>query len=234
MAEKPGAKAGAKKPEAKKVTDVDAASKLIVILVVVAILGALVSWLTTLFDGVSGETSAVGVLLKLFSATGILDALYRFAYGPFVWVSLLITVAFGAGAVYSLIQLKKIREAKKAEIRMLEAKLTTDASVSRNERWEHIEILVSSENPGDWRIAIIEADVALHELVRSMGYDGDTLGDMLKGVEKSDFTTLDLAWEAHKMRNRIAHQGSDFILTQREAKRIINLYRQVFEEFDVI
>ena len=63
---------------------------------------------------------------------------------------------------------------------------------------------------------------------------GDTIGDKLKAVEKSDFLTIDNAWEAHKARNQIAHDGADFQLNQREAMRIISLYESVFREFQMI
>jgi hypothetical protein len=46
--------------------------------------------------------------------------------------------------------------------------------------------------------------------------------------------TLNQAWEAHKIRNAIAHQGADFLLSEREAKRVVSLYREVFQEFDYI
>lgn len=104
----------------------------------------------------------------------------------------------------------------------------------KNERWEQILVHVSSENPNDWRLAIIEADIILDEMVKSMGYRGESLGERMKNIESSDFTSIDAAWEAHKVRNRIAHSGSDYILTQREARRIIGLYEQVFKEFEYI
>lgn len=104
----------------------------------------------------------------------------------------------------------------------------------KNARWEQILKHSESENPNDWRLAIIEADIVLDEMVKSMGYHGDSLGERLKHVEQSDFNSIEAAWEAHKIRNRIAHSGADFILTQREARRVISLYRQVFEEFEYI
>jgi hypothetical protein len=53
-------------------------------------------------------------------------------------------------------------------------------------------------------------------------------------VAKGDFKTLDAAWEAHKIRNAIAHEGSDFVLSQRESKRVIGLYEMVFNEFNYV
>lgn len=100
-----------------------------------------------------------------------------------------------------------------------------------NERWQKVEKHIESQNPTDWRLAILEADIILDEMLQKMGYHGAGIGEMLKSVEKSDFLTLDAAWEAHKVRNNIAHQGSDFVMSHPEAKRTVNLYKQVFEEF---
>ncbi len=100
-----------------------------------------------------------------------------------------------------------------------------------NERWLKVEKHIASQNPTDWRLAILEADIILDEMLQKMGYKGAGIGEMLKTVEKSDFLTLDAAWEAHKVRNSIAHQGSDFVMSHPEAKRVISLYKQVFEEF---
>lgn len=103
--------------------------------------------------------------------------------------------------------------------------------IAKDGRWLHIEQLMQSFNENDWRQAIIEADIILEEMLDKMGYEGDTIGDKLKNVEESDFGTLDKAWEAHKVRNRIAHMGSTYKLTRQEAERVIGYFRDVFEEF---
>jgi hypothetical protein len=103
-----------------------------------------------------------------------------------------------------------------------------------NPRWNKVLELLDSSNPSDWRMAILEADVILDELVSRMGYKGETLGDKMKSIERSDFRPIDDAWEAHKIRNILAHRGSDYILTKREARRAIDLYARVFEEFHFI
>lgn len=109
-----------------------------------------------------------------------------------------------------------------------------DLAPEGREAWEQIQEHVSSENPSNWRLAIIEADIMLDRLVASMGYPGENLGERLKSIEKGDFQSIDAAWEAHKVRNRIAHEGAAFNLSQREARRILDLYRQVFQEFQYI
>ncbi len=103
-----------------------------------------------------------------------------------------------------------------------------------NPQWERILAHSESQNQNDWRQAIMEADIVLDRMLDTLHLPGDTMADKLKAVEKSDFTTIDLAWEAHKVRNQIAHEGSDFQLSAREVKRVIELYRQVFDEFKII
>ncbi|NTV22457.1 MAG: hypothetical protein HGB03_02705 [Candidatus Yonathbacteria bacterium] len=103
-----------------------------------------------------------------------------------------------------------------------------------NERWEVVRMHVASSVPSDWRMAIIEADNILDDMVKRMGYEGKDLGERLRAVEPSDFLSIQSAWEAHKVRNKIAHEGLGFEISQREAKRVIDLYEQVFREFEYI
>lgn len=113
----------------------------------------------------------------------------------------------------------------------------TDGVVVENpirKKWEKIVAQSETSASSDWRLAIIEADVMLDDLLSTLHLPGETMGDKLKAVEKSDFNTIDFAWEAHKARNMIAHQGSDFVLNQRETRHIISLYEAVFKEFHLI
>lgn len=105
--------------------------------------------------------------------------------------------------------------------------------IFENIRWDSILQSMTSDHPNDWRIAILEADIILNEILTKSGYTGDTVADKLKQVEISDFQTLENAWEAHKVRNKIVHD-KDFLLSKREAKRIMSLYQSVFEEFEFI
>lgn len=92
--------------------------------------------------------------------------------------------------------------------------------------FEHLE----SINPNDWKLAIIEADIILDDLLKQNGYAGNTLGERLKSISPHQMSSLSDAWEAHKVRNRIAHDGADFVLTKRLAEDTINRYRRVFAE----
>lgn len=151
----------------------------------------------------------------------------------FVNFSLFFSPLLIAVMIFLIIKIYQVKR-KEAENDTVIFYEDTGVDTMRNERWESVERHMDSENPNDWRLAIIEADTILDELVKKMGYEGDTMGERLKNIEISDFTTLQDAWEAHKIRNRIAHEGSTFLLTKREARRVISLYEKVFKEFAVI
>jgi hypothetical protein len=103
-----------------------------------------------------------------------------------------------------------------------------------NEKWEKVLLLINSKNENDWKLAILECDIMLSDLLEKMGYMQESISEKLKAIEPSDFTNIESAWEAHKIRNNIAHEGSNFAINEREAKRVIGLYEIVFREFSYI
>jgi len=103
-----------------------------------------------------------------------------------------------------------------------------------NETWNHIRERLLSDNPSDWRLAIIEADIYMDRVLDTKGFHGDTVGDKLKQINPADFGSVQIAWEAHKVRNRIAHEGSDFTLTMPESRRVLSYYEIVFRDLQVI
>ena len=113
-------------------------------------------------------------------------------------------------------------------------KVEAGAPPPQNERWRRIMELASSGNPGDWRRAILEADIMLSAVLSEAGYEGTTVGEQLKVTNPLQVTTLRLAWDAHMLRNKIAHGGEEFDLTERDTRVAIDQYRRVFEEFGVI
>lgn len=105
---------------------------------------------------------------------------------------------------------------------------------TENKRWVKILDYLFSTNENDWRLAILEADTMLFDMLTEHGFKGDTLGDKLKSANLINFPSLNIAWEAHNTRNKIAHEGSNFSISLHEAERVIALYEQVFQDFRYI
>ncbi len=115
-----------------------------------------------------------------------------------------------------------------------EKKLQAGEAVSKNERWLKTLSYLFSQHASDWKLAIIEADSMLESLMDQLGFKGETFGDKLKSTDQEKFKGLTSAWEVHTIRNRIAHEGTSFELSQREAKRAIALYEQIFRQYGYI
>jgi hypothetical protein len=103
----------------------------------------------------------------------------------------------------------------------------------KNDRLKDVLTHIQSDNPNDWKLAIIEADIILDDILKHLGYAGVSLGERLRSISPNQLQSLDAAWEAHKVRNNIAHGGIDFVLTRRLAEDTIKQYKQVFSELGV-
>jgi len=152
------------------------------------------------------------------------------------WTGISLAVIFGVGLAYAYTRLHEVEHAgwhkrQEQEYAIVERHSTT---APKNSQWARIVAFANSPQESDWRRAIMEADIMLGNLLMSLGYRGASVGDMLKDANPIQFTTLDLAWSAHKIRNEIAHAGDSFILTERQTSATIDMYRRVFEEFDFI
>lgn len=174
----------------------------------------------------------IGMNYPLFLST------LRSIFGIIIGISIVLCVFFFVAIIITVEKLKAIR-IKESEI--YDAKVDmgyNNASIPTQKsnpeiakKWDKVLEHVESENPNDWRQAVMESDIILEDVLTQLGYMGDGVGGKLKRANKADFKTLDDAWEAHKVRNQIAHAGSDYPFSQFDARKVIQQYKKVFEEF---
>ena len=103
----------------------------------------------------------------------------------------------------------------------------------KSSRLEDVKSNAASDSPNDWKLAIIEADIILDDTLKQRGYIGTSLGERLKSISGAQMKSINDAWEAHKIRNRIAHDGADFVLTKRLSDETIGRYLRVFAELGI-
>ncbi len=174
----------------------------------------------------------IGMNYPLFLST------LRSIFGIIIGISIVLCVFFFVAIIITVEKLKAIR-IKESEI--YDAKVdmgyntasipTQKSNPEIAKKWDKVLEHVESENPNDWRQAVMESDIILDDVLTQLGYMGDGVGGKLKRANKADFKTLDDAWEAHKVRNQIAHAGSDYPFSQFDARKVIQQYKKVFEEF---
>jgi hypothetical protein len=176
------------------------------------------------------------------------------AWHIFAPLSIFISLLLAMALVYAMVRFFQIRFAERVALHAL-ARPTLAPAVAApgirigantppvvlpadpteaQKRWKRIQEQIVSPGENDWRLAILESDIMLGDALTARRYVGDSIGEQLKGLTRSDLASLDAAWDAHKVRNHIAHRGSTHDLNQREARRVIAEYEQVFRELGLL
>ncbi len=173
------------------------------------------------------------IFQKIADAVPPVIHFFKSLVGTLVGISIPVSVFLVIGIIYCVEGLKKIRD-KESLIHDLKVEPAFEdvpaGDMTMAHQWEKALQHVESANENDWKQAIIDADILLDDLLNKMGYRGESVGEKLKRVASGDMKSLNEAWEAHKVRNQIAHEPG-FVLSQYQARQAIGMYRKVFEEF---
>ena len=110
----------------------------------------------------------------------------------------------------------------------------TISTIKENVTWQGIRERLLSSNDSDWKLATIEADIYMDRILDDKGFHGDTTSDKLKQITPDKLPSIQIAWEVHKVRNRIAHDGAAFVLTMPEARKLLSYFEIVFTDLGVI
>jgi hypothetical protein len=104
--------------------------------------------------------------------------------------------------------------------------IVLQSNISRKqakESWARIEEQFYRGGESDLKVAILEADKLLNDALREAGIMGIQLGDRLKKTTASQVPNLNELWQAHKLRNQIAHEPN-FKLKRDLAERALGIY----------
>lgn len=136
---------------------------------------------------------------------------------------------FLAGIFWTTIKIREIHqhEHEKYSPVLVEEEVAKGLAV----QWQVILEHLGSESPAEWKMAILEADNMLDEVLEDMGYVGETLAEKLKSMSRKKIASYDDVWEAHKVRNEIAHGGAiDMELSKKKAWDTVAKFGNTFKE----
>lgn len=146
-------------------------------------------------------------------------------------ISGLTSASFIIGSIYSYLGLKKVQENENIK-RMQHFSLGDNQTTRKNliqERWQSIVTMFQSSDSTAWRMAIIDADAMMEDLVDSIGFKGENFGEKLKQMQQSRVPWIQSAWDVHLLRNKLAHEGSRYPLNNREAYQAFKVYESIFQ-----
>jgi hypothetical protein len=152
--------------------------------------------------------------------------------GGLTRLSIIISIIALGGIIFVLFKIISLK--RKRIVHLVDFLIREEVPEMRVNKWDEIQKKIDSENSSDWKMAIIEADSLVDEIIKRVGYKGEDLGERLKNIEPSDFENLQNVWEAHKIRNKIAHEADAFQITKEEAKETLEKYQKALKELRYI
>ncbi len=149
----------------------------------------------------------------------------------FKFLSVMLTIFFVASIIYFI---NATGYARSRMERFDDAVLDTKVSKRRSTKaWRDVQKHVFTGDENSLKIALLEADKLLDEALKLSGVPGSNLGDRLKSLTESDLPNLQMVWEAHKLRNRLAHE-QNFTLNRDTAERALTIYEEALKTLGLI
>jgi hypothetical protein len=150
--------------------------------------------------------------------------------GMLEFFGLVIALIFFAGVIYFII------ETGWFTYRVgLFRHIVLQSNISRRqaqESWRRIEEQFYRGGESDLKVAILEADKLLNDALREAGIMGIQLGDRLKKTTTGQVPNLNELWQAHKLRNQIAHEPN-FKLKRDLAERALGIYETALRNLGI-
>jgi hypothetical protein len=144
-------------------------------------------------------------------------------------ISAVIIIVFGIGSFFLSIRRKEFDQTLASQEA---APVEVPGAGALEEQWQDIMRHVDSIHEGEWKFAVIEADTIVDNVLKNY-FPGDTMGERLMNIDKTKLLTIDDLWEAHKIRNRLAHD-SNYFLRHAEALRAIRLFESTLKELGAL
>lgn len=172
------------------------------------------------------DALARGELVRTFFETP-LGMLVSSAWFVYLVLAIVATVLFAFWYTQTMLVYKKVQ----AEMipRFATKTFAELDAQSDTARWKHVELLMASTKPHEWKQAVMECDLMLEEILLEQGCDGATVLERLHNAPAGKIQHKENALLAHA--TRLALTDESYVLTEREAYRTIKNYQSVFKEF---
>ncbi len=95
--------------------------------------------------------------------------------------------------------------------------------------WADIVKRANTGAPENIRWSIMEADALVDMVIKERGVAGETMADRLANFRREDYKTVDKVWDAHRLRNEIAHTPG-FKVSTKHAEKALFAYRDFLKE----
>jgi len=178
----------------------------------------------------TADKNFIELLWGILSGTGDKESVLQILFGTFFgWVLILAII----GLIFKKFLADKIHFMEHRHsllYDMAQEKYSAASASNKGQRWSEITAKVQTDDVNQWKIAIMDGDILLDEVLSEQGFTGATVAEKLQDAQKNpNLSQIQHAWNAHQVRNKIAHDSA-YVLTHREAKSAISMFERFFNE----
>ena len=172
-----------------------------------------------------------------YAALGQLNGFdYRGLVTDIKTVAIILSVIFGAILVWIMIKMgdlykNKLKEAIEGAVEGLTP--PSETVTAYDNRWQEIRRHADSFVESEWKLAVIEADKFVDDVLKTAGFAGESMGERLMLIQPDQIVNLQYLWDAHKLRNLLVHDPN-FRLTHQQALFAINAFESVLKELTAL
>jgi len=111
-----------------------------------------------------------------------------------------------------------------------EGKATKELAIAM---WEQVQKKIESGNEAELKLAVIEADKILDEVLKAMKLEGEGFAERLEKLSVKEIPNIQALWDAHKIRNRIVHEAA-YHLRSDVAGRCLETYARTLKSLKIL
>jgi hypothetical protein len=97
--------------------------------------------------------------------------------------------------------------------------------------WKKITARIDTGLESEYKLAVIEADNMLNEILNKMGYGGESLGERLEKLTAATLPDIEGIREVHQVRNNIIHDPN-YKLSLNETRRLLDIFEKAFKDLE--
>ena len=144
-----------------------------------------------------------------------------------------LTISFTAGIILILY---RVEDGFKVRIKEIIVEAFEDGKLSKNKikkQWESVILDIESENPDDYKNAVISAEKLFNRVLKVANFSGDNVEQKLRKIPEGQLELKDeIVWSSN-LKEKIVNDPN-FEVDPEEAKRAVNVFEKTLKEMGVL
>jgi hypothetical protein len=156
---------------------------------------------------------------------------YSSSFFLFLKIVILIYICVLVADIVMLLFLRGLRANWRLSMTGADMPLISQKKMSK--KWEKIMIRLEGDNVGQYKLAILEADKIVDEILEGMKLKGANMAERLEKANPAQIINIEALQKSHKIRNHIIAEP-DFVMTKEETKETIKPFQEFLEHLEYL